>query len=79
MGSAVFDIGELLGARGNTQVKKLKKGGSLFATVKRQQGSGVLRLKLKGDKLKNTEGMFSKSDPFYELSRKVDIAGGQTW
>ena len=28
MGSAVFDIGELLGARGNTKAKKIKKGGT---------------------------------------------------
>ena len=27
MGSAVFDIGELLGARGNTKAKRVKGGG----------------------------------------------------
>lgn len=79
MGSAVFDIGELLGARGNTKAKKLKGGGTLFAVVRKAQGSGVLRLGLKGSKLKNVEGMFSKSDPFFELSRKVSSAGGLTW
>ena len=79
MGSAVFDIAELLGARGNTQAKKLKKGGNLYATVRKSEGSGMLRLKVKAHALKNTEGMFSKSDPFYELSRKVSSDGGQTW
>jgi hypothetical protein len=79
MGAAVFDIGELLGARGNTKAKKLKHGGTLFAHVRKSQGSGLLRLKMKGTKLKNVEGMFGKSDPFFELSRKQDSAGGQTW
>jgi copine 1/2/3 len=79
MGSAVFDIGELLGSRGNTKAKKLKGGGTLFATVRKAVGSGTLRLQCKGSKLKNVEGMFSKSDPFFELSRKISAAGGLTW
>ena len=79
MGSAVFDIGELLGARGNTKAKKLKGGGTLFATVRKASGTGTLRLQCKGSKLKNVEGMFSKSDPFFELSRKISAAGGLTW
>ena len=79
MGSAVFDVAELLGARGNTKAKKLKDGGTLFATVRKATGSGVLRLQCKGSKLKNVEGMMSKSDPFFELSRKVSVAGGLTW
>lgn len=28
MGSAVFDVAEVLGSRGNTKAKKLKKGGT---------------------------------------------------
>lgn len=79
MGSAVFEIGELLGARGNTKAKKLKGGGTLFATVRKAMGSGIIRLQCKGSKLKNVEGMFSKSDPFFEISRKVSAAGGLTW
>lgn len=79
MGSAVFDVGELLGARGNTKARRIKGGGTLFATVRQSQGSGLLRLQMKGIKLKNVEGLFSKSDPFFEISKKVDAAGGQTW
>jgi hypothetical protein len=80
MGSAVFEIGEVLGARGSTKAKTLPNhGGSIFAQVRKQQGSGVLRLGLKGIKLTNREGMFSKSDPFFELSRRIDSAGGLTW
>jgi len=79
MGSALFEIGEVLGRRGNTMAKKMKKGGTLFVVVRKAEGSGILRLTMKGIKLKNVEGMFSKSDPFYELSRKVDLAGSLTW
>ena len=57
----------------------MKKGGTLFAAVRKAQGSGILRLTLRGTKLKNVEGMFGKSDPFYELSRKVSSAGALTW
>ena len=39
----------------------------------------MLRLKMKGVKLANTEGFMRKSDPFYEFSRKVDAAGAATW
>jgi Copine/C2 domain len=80
MGSAVFEVGEILAARGSTKAKKLPKNqGTVFVNVRKQQGSGTLRLGLKGSKLKNTEGMFSKSDPFFELSRRIDSAGGLTW
>jgi hypothetical protein len=79
MGMAVFDIGELLGSRGNTKAKRLSQGGAVFAHVRKSLGSGLLRLKVKGTKLKNVEGCFGKSDPFFELSRKVDSLGGFGW
>ena len=34
---------------------------------------------MQGEKLKNTEGFLRKSDPFFELSRRVNAAGAQTW
>lgn len=80
MGAVVFDIGEVLGARGSTKAKKLKDNGTVFAHVRKSTaGAGVLRLKLKGSDLKNIEGFMRKSDPFYELSRRIDSAGGATW
>lgn len=79
MGSATFDIAEVLGARGSTKARKLKKGGTIFIHVAKQSGSGLLRLGMKGTKLKNTEGFMRKSDPFFELSNKRDGAGGLTW
>jgi hypothetical protein len=79
MGAAVFDIGETLGARGNTKGKKLRKGGMLYVAVRKAEGAGVFRLTMKGLKLKNVEGWVGKSDPFFELSRKVASAGALTW
>jgi hypothetical protein len=79
MGSAVFDVGSILGSRGNVKGKSLKKGGIIYAHLRESEGSGTLRLKMKGTKLKNVEGFLKKSDPFFELSRRADSAGGQTW
>ena len=55
------------------------QGGQVFAIARELKGSGVLRLGWNGSKLKNVEGMFFTSDPFFELSRKVADAGGLTW
>jgi len=79
MGSAVFDIGELLGARGNTKAKKVRNSGTIFAHVQKSEGAGLLRLKMSGIKLKNTEGFLKKSDPFFELSRSSNAAIGRSW
>jgi len=79
MGSAVFDLGGLLGAKGNTQAKKINKGGTIFARVEKHRGKGTLCLGMKGVKLKNTEGFLKKSDPFFELNRKVDGPSGTMW
>lgn len=81
MGSAMFEIGEVLGSRGNVKARKLKPGGTLFmrAIAAPSEDSGRLILKLQGRKLKNVEGIFSKSDPFVEISAKVNSAGGLTW
>ena len=51
----------------------------IFAHVSKSKGSGLLRLKMKGIKLKNTEGFMRKSDPFFEICRRLDSAGGLTW
>lgn len=52
---------------------------SIFAHVAKSEGSGLLRLQMKGIKLTNVEGFMKKSDPFFELSCKRDAAGGLTW
>lgn len=81
MGNAVFEVGELLGARGSTKAKRIQQGqGTIFAHVRKAvTGTGVLRLALAATDLHNTEGFLRKPDPFVELSRRVDSAGAQTW
>jgi len=82
MGHAVFDVDQVLGSRGNTQAKRLAPGadrGVIYASVRKSEGSGVLRLKVKAENLKKTDVFFGKPEPFFELSRKVNAAGGQIW
>jgi Copine/C2 domain len=81
MGSALFEVGEVLGARGNTKAKKLRTGGTLFAriTTAPTEDLGKIHLKLQGHHLKNVDGLFGKSDPFFILSSKENAAGGLTW
>ena len=80
MGSALFEVGEVLGARGNTKAKKIRSGGTLYVRITPAPvTTGTLHLNMRGIKIKNTEGMFGKSDPFLEMSAKVEAAGGLTW
>lgn len=81
MGSAQFEVGEVLGTRGNTKAKKLRRGGTLFCriTTAPVATAGTLRLSLAGSGLKNVAGTFGKSDPFYEISAGINAAGGMTW
>jgi len=81
MGSAVFEIGDILGSRGSIKAKKLKKGGTLTARIQKATpiSAGKLALRMQGIKLKNVEGLFKKSDPFFELHRTYDGPGGGSW
>jgi Copine/C2 domain len=81
MGAALFEIGECLGARGNIKAKKMNDGGTLFCRVAKAAAVeyGTIELGFRGIKLKNVDGMFSKSDPFLVLSAQSDSAAGRTW
>jgi len=79
MGSAAFEVGEILGSRGCTKAKRLKNGGTLYALVRKVKGSGDFNLKMKGATLKNCEGLFRKSDPFFEISKKANSGGSLSW
>ena len=81
MGSAVFEIGEMLGSRGGIKAKKLKHGGTVFCRVEKahEQDAGTLNFTLSGIKLKNVDGFLGKSDPFFEVSRLIQAAGGPSW
>ena len=80
MGSAVFDIPEILGTRGATKAKRIPAtGGTIYAHVRKAiTDIGVFRLQLSANNLKNTEGFTNlrKSDPFYEISRRGCSDGG---
>lgn len=54
MGSAVFEIGDILGSRGSIKAKKLKKGGTLYARIQKAapRSAGKLALRMRGIKLK---------------------------
>lgn len=79
MGSGVFEMGTVLGAKGNTKAKQMKRGGTLFIRAQKAEGSGSLKLKLSGIDLTNTEGFMKKSDPFYQFTRKDVGARGTEW
>ena len=80
MGSAVFEIGDVLGAKGSTKAKKMKdEKGTLFARVEKAKGSGTFKLKMSGIKLKNLDGFFNKSDPYYEIMKKDHGLRGSEW
>jgi hypothetical protein len=53
--------------------------GRIFAAIRKAEGSGTFKFKLRGVKLTNVEGFFGKSDPFFEIAKKVEAGGGQTW
>ncbi len=81
MGSACFEIGEILGARGNIKAKKLRNGGTVFARVTRVMTTTTetLNAQFSGVKLKNVDGIFSKSDPFFIVSSHSNDTAGRRW
>mmetsp|Transcript_54596 Transcript_54596/g.65699 ORF Transcript_54596/g.65699 Transcript_54596/m.65699 type:complete len:479 (+) Transcript_54596:275-1711(+) len=84
LGSSIFEIGDILGTIGNVKGKSIKGRGVIYVRVMPVTDDHFstpdLVLELKGSSLKNTEGLFRKSDPFYELQRR-DFApgGGYNW
>jgi len=80
MGTALFEVGQVLGARGNVGSKSLQTGGALYVHIERCSGeTGRLRFLLRGFKLQNIQTLGRTSSPFYELYRKVERPTGATW
>lgn len=82
MGTALFEVGQILGSRGNVASKSLQTGGILFAHVERSRADGAfghMRFQLQGVNLSNTRLLGRKSSPFFELFRKVESPTGATW
>jgi len=82
MGTALFAIGQILGAKSNLASKSLQTGGVLFAHVERSRSDGshgVMKFQLRGIDITNTRSLGRKSNPFFTLYRKVDSPMGATW
>lgn len=84
MGTALFEVGEVLGGRGNIKSKSLQTGGAVYVHIETcssdaGQKGATMRLQLKGHNLHNVRGIGKKSSPFFELYRKVERPTGATW
>lgn len=83
MGTALFDVGQILGSRGNVASKSLQTGGALYAFVERSPSDagafGVMHFQLQGLGFTNLRTMGLRSSPFFELHRIVDTPNGITW
>ena len=82
MGTALFEVGEVLGSRGNLVSKSLQTGGALYVHVERsrQDGpKGSMKFQLRGLSFSNRQTLGRKSSPFFELFRKVETPSGAVW
>lgn len=82
MGTALFEVGEILGSRGNCGSKSLQTGGAVYAHIERcrEDGQkGKLRFQLRALRMKNTQSLGKTSSPFFEMLRKVERPTGATW
>jgi Ca2+-dependent lipid-binding protein len=81
MGSATFELGDIINASGNIKAASIKEGGTLCVRVQPMArfDRGTLNLELRGVKLANVES-FSKSDPFFEIQAATKaVNGARTW
>lgn len=82
MGTALFEVGQILGSRGNVGSKQLQHGGALYVNIEKcaaEGDCGKILLQLRGIKLKNCQSLGRTSSPFYELFRKIDRPTGAAW
>lgn len=81
MGSALFEVGEVLGSRGNAASKKLQRGGEVTVHIESSKTDGMkgkFRLKLGGIDLPNVaySPRLKTCSPFYEILRRVERPTG---
>ncbi len=82
MGTALFEVGEILGSRGNVGSKSLQTGGAIYVHLERcsEDGArGKLKFKLRALNLTNVQTLGRTSCPFFELYRRVERPTGATW
>ena len=85
IGVAHFEIGDIIGSRNKTKVKRLRKGGCVFATIEQStdEGSGGrVVFQLSALRLDCKQGMLStrmsRSEPstFFEVARQTKTPAG---
>jgi hypothetical protein len=86
MGSALFEVGEVLGSRGNAAAKRLQNGGELIIHIEssKRNDARKLCLQIGGMDLPNKDSMTREkfglgkklSSPFFELYRRVEMPTG---
>jgi hypothetical protein len=82
MGTALFEVGQIVGSRSKTGSKSLQSGGVLYAHIEPSRADGAfgyIHLQLRGINLTNLRLMGRKSSPFFELYRKEDSPSGAIW
>ena len=82
MGTALFEVGQILGSRGNVASKALQNGGVIYAHIESIQADGslgIMNLQLQGLNFTSRQIMGRRSNPFYELYRRVDSPRGVIW
>jgi len=83
MGGTFFDIDSIIDSEDGSMTKKLRGGGELTVTIEDVSEIGILQLQLQGRGLKNVEGLFKKSDPFYRICKLTneddEDADGDNW
>lgn len=82
MGTALFEVGEVLGQRGNVASKSLQTGGAVYVHIERSRNDGTqgsVILQLRGLNVSNVQTLGRKASPFFELYRKVELQTGAVW
>jgi C2 domain len=78
----LFEVGQILGARGNVGSKISQMGGTICVNIEPsilKGDSGKILLQLRGIRLKNCQYLGRVSSLYYELYRKIDRPTGASW
>jgi len=81
-GLAHFEVGDIMGSRNKTKVKRLRKGGCIFATIEQSTGEGSnghVAFQLSALRLDCKQGILSRSSgpsTFFEVGRQTNTPAG---
>mmetsp|Transcript_13135 Transcript_13135/g.28512 ORF Transcript_13135/g.28512 Transcript_13135/m.28512 type:complete len:607 (+) Transcript_13135:148-1968(+) len=84
IGIANFEVGDVLGSRNKTKVKRLRKGGCVFAHIEpcsEEGAGGRVVFQLSALRLEWKQRMLSRSEPstFFEIARQTPTSIGNKW